>query len=306
MSYDTSSIHATSAAMTSRRLQALENYTTPSSPIMVSRALAQNNNNRALIPGTKGLQLRTPAMPKRSSRVPENDVVIDIEERKEEEKKHPRILAREILQSRSNSPAAALPTEFPTPVPRRRQISDPSPIHDSNGALNAHLSNMYKALPASNIEFKQEQVDVKSLWTEEIVKRFMEFSDICKQSAKNCESTAKRNRIISISLKISLIILGALVSFISIRTLPDSAKEITGIILGFLIAALTGILQVLNPEKNAQNQANSALELDRMARSINIEISKSPEMRVDPFDFIVKLENQREKLLKLTGMEDES
>ena len=165
--------------MASKRLQELENNgLLPSSPIIARRALAQSLGTKAV--GQK-------QAPKKSSRVPDdNSVRIDIEEeKKENEKKHPRVLAQEILQSRSNSPAAATGSEFPTPVARKRQISDPSPVHDSNGVINARLTNMYRGLPGT-IEFKTPQpLSTMNLWTEEIVKRFMEFSDICKQSAIN-------------------------------------------------------------------------------------------------------------------------
>ncbi len=143
------------------------------------------------------------------------------------------------------------------------------------------------------------------LWTDEIEQQFLEFSTLCKYSASRCKSSAIWNNKISTIIQISLILMGSLTFSTAIGPFNELTKQIVSTICGISIAALTSIQSFLSLGKKSEVQSQVTYELERMARAIKLELSKKKESRSDPFDEIIKLENQREKLLKRVGIEED-
>lgn len=294
--------HTNSSLPSQQITQSSENQYV-NSPINVQRALNLNRSSLG--------KLSSRATPLVGS-----DVAIDITETKETETQTPDIvqtdpkivtkIVSKILQSRTNSPAI-VSSSFPSPIGRSRQISDPLGSHDmlTNVSINEKLYSLYNTVPNVPPATPVRYAIKETVWNEELVHQFMMFSQICKDSGSKCKARSIKNKNLSIGLKICILVASSLVVVSNVSTLNSDVKQYLGVALGVIIAIVTGVVQLINPEQIAEITKNACLQLERMARSISIEISKSPESRVDPFDFIAKLENEREKLLKDTGVEDE-
>jgi hypothetical protein len=141
-------------------------------------------------------------------------------------------------------------------------------------------------------------------WTDETVQQLIDFGDLCAESSNKCKKSSIIHNRISNALQISVILLGAISATTSIGGIDCDKKNIISVVSGcmvFFFSSMQGYFQY--PQKS-EIEANSCIELERMSRSIRIELSKSKELRVDPFRYIIKLENQREKILKRVGIED--
>ncbi len=250
--------------------------------------------------------IESPVKPKTklSSRAKSTEVVIDMPPDLTKSKKTSTEITNKILQSRGNSPLIPILSNFPSPIGRTRHVSDPvSSQNRINNIINDKLINLSNRTTAP----LETVIDNRSIsvWNDEVVSQFLLFSKICHESSVKCKLRSVYNKRMGLTLKITGMIFSSLVVLTSIGSLSVEIKQIMGIILGILITTVFGVVQLLNPEKVAEMTTNSSLELDRMSRSIKFEISKDPLTRVNPYDFIAKLESQREKLLKDTGIEDD-
>jgi hypothetical protein len=181
---------------------------------------------------------------------------------------------------------------------RSRNNSYKSPSVNVTTSPNDSPSLEYK--PYENME-----TGYPNLWTDEVVQQLIDFGEICTESSIKCKKSSIKHRRIGHFIQISVISLGALAAATSIGTATNQTKEIISTISGTLIAIFTSIQSFLKFPQQAEVEASSTLELERMARSVRIELSKSKELRVDPYKFIIKLENQREKILHKIGIEDD-
>lgn len=144
-----------------------------------------------------------------------------------------------------------------------------------------------------------------NLWTDETVQQIIDFGEICTISANKCKKSSIKHRRIGNFFQITIIILGALTAAVSIGSTNNDSKLIISTICGTLIAVLTSVHGFLKYPQRTEIEAHSCLELERMSRSVRVELSKAKEFRIDPYKYIIKLENQREKILRRIGIDDD-
>lgn len=133
----------------------------------------------------------------------------------------------------------------------------------------------------------------------------MEFSKMCKESSIKCRHSSVRHKRIGNFIHIAIALLGTTSAASGISTTPDETKLILSTVTGSLVAILTSIQSFLKFHQKSEVELLSSIELERMSRSIKIELSKSREYRVDPYKYILKLENQREKIMTNVGIDDD-
>lgn len=173
-------------------------------------------------------------------------------------------------------------------------------------------TNQYTETPESkqspSIErkpYEMGELGDPNLWTDETVQRIIDFGEICNDASNRCKRSSIRHRRLGNFIHIMVILLGALSAVTSIGNATDEIKLIISTISGSMVAILTSIQGFLKFPQRSEVEANSCLELERMARSVRIELSKSKEFRVDPYKYIIKLENQREKILRRVGIDED-
>ena len=144
-----------------------------------------------------------------------------------------------------------------------------------------------------------------NLWTDETVQQIMDFGEICTESANKCKTSSIKHRRTGNFIQILVILLGALSAITSIGSVDDATKVVISMVTGSMVAILTSVQSFLKLPQKSEVEANSCLELERMARSVRIELSKAKEFRVDPYKYIIRLENQREKIIRRVGIEED-
>lgn len=153
--------------------------------------------------------------------------------------------------------------------------------------------------------YEMNTIGDANLWTDEMVHQLLEFSDICNETAIKCKKSSLRHRRIGRTIEVFLISLGALSFTSSMGTANDEIKLLISTVSGGMVALITSIQSLFKYSQRSETEASSCLELERMTRSIRTELSKSKELRTDPYKFIIKLENQREQIIKKIGIDDD-
>lgn len=143
------------------------------------------------------------------------------------------------------------------------------------------------------------------LWTDEVINYLIFFGNLCLSSADRCKKESIRHRRFSNTFQILVILLGALITATSLGDIDNQFRMIIGTVCGASTAILTSIQGFLKFPRKSELEALAYLELGRMARNIRIQLSKSKDLRVDPYEYIIKLENQREKILRKVGIDEE-
>lgn len=225
-----------------------------------------------------------------------SDIIVSINDEKKKDKifsniatiiseKNPKTIARNmLLRASSTSPSNE----------QRREIQSPD------------YSVVEKKSPSIERKpYELGEIGLPELWTDDTVRQIIDFEEICVRSSVKCKKSSIKHRRIGHFIQILVILLGALSVAASIGNLDDRIKLIVNTIGGASVAILTSIQSFLKFPQLSEVEASSCLELERMSRSIRIELSKPKELRVDPFKYIIKLENQREKLLHRIGIEDD-
>ena len=234
-----------------------------------------------------------------------DNVVVDIKEEKKEEKSNnekkidrkkekPTTMIRNMLRTRSR--ATPTPTTGGFGVNRG---ATPNPFMDDKQPDKISPSLDTKPYEMGSVGSSPY------LWTDETEQHLLDFGDICNESAKKCKNSSIKHSRIGNSLQILVVLLGALSATTSIGNIATETKAIINTISGSLVALLTSVQSFLKFPQQAEVEANGCLELERMSRNVKIELSKAKEFRVDPYKYIIKLENQREKILRKVGIEDD-
>ena len=187
----------------------------------------------------------------------------------------------------------------------------------SRSDIQNNFNNNITTTPESIIEYNykysptldHKQYEIGNIgnpdqWTDETVQQLIDFGDLCSESSNKCKKSSIIHNRISNALQISVILLGAISATTSIGGIDCDKKNIISVVSGCMVFFFSSIQGYFQYPQKSEIEANSCIELERMSRSIRIELSKSKELRVDPFRYIIKLENQREKILKRVGIED--
>lgn len=190
---------------------------------------------------------------------------------------------------------------------KTRSRSSNTPISpNTNNTPESFIDSEFKYSPSLDRKpYEIGNLGDPNLWTEETSQHLIDFSDICNDSADKCRRSSIKHRIISNILQISIILSGAIVATTSIGSIDDSTKNIISVVSGCMVVLFSSVHGYLKFPQKSEIEKGSCLELERMARSVKIELSKAKELRVDPYKYIIKLENQREKILKKVGIEDD-
>ena len=218
------------------------------------------------------------------------DIVIDIKEDEKQpkkgEKKESKTIVRSMLRTRTRTSI-------------QKQTS--TPLTQSPGESLEER----KTSPLERKPYEIGEVGDPNLWTDEIVQNIIDFGEICTSSANKCKKSSVKHRRVGNVIQILVVLLGALAAVTSIGNADNELKVIISTVSGSMVAILTSIQSFLKFPQRSEIEANSCLELERMSRSVRIELSKSKEFRVDPYKYIIKLENQREKILRKVGIDDD-
>jgi hypothetical protein len=146
----------------------------------------------------------------------------------------------------------------------------------------------------------------EGVWTDETIKQLIEFSDICNYSANQCKRSAMKHRRIGQCIEIMVILIGSLSALSSAGNFIDTeTKLLISTICGLSTAVFTGVQGFLKFLPRSEVELNSWLELEKIGRSIKMEITKSVNLRVDPYKLILRLERQRDKIIRKVGIGEE-
>lgn len=184
-------------------------------------------------------------------------------------------------------------------IPERTSI-----VRQLSNSLNEQKINNEIVIDKSNIIEKEDNMVV--LWSSDIEKRCLLFDEICQESSKKTKKSSIHHRKISNILSYSQIAIGSFGAFISVLSIiPDITKNIINTIIGGTTALLTGIKIAYKGDQTSQIEATVTIELEKISRTIQNELAKPVHLRINPFDFLVTLETERNKLIKQVAIEDE-
>lgn len=217
-----------------------------------------------------------------------------------------------VVDIRNNIPAIEDRKEFRKRENSKTIINNMLRARSKNYVIGNSLSNTpdsfssYKpSPPIDHKPYEMGRVGFPQMWTEDTVQHIIDFGDICSDSAYKCKKSSLRHKRLAESMQILTILLGALSVATAIMTREYSAQIIINTISGGLIAILTSIQSFFKLFQRYETEANACLELERMSRNIKAELAKAKELRVDPYKYIIKLENSREEILNKVGIEDD-
>lgn len=226
------------------------------------------------------------------------EIVIDVKENKDKskDKDNKKINSRELIKS----------------ILRSRSRSVFQTNSNQNSAESTPVSKCRNFIPDQNstpsIEKKPYEfgeIGEPELWTQEIVQQLIDFSDICKESSIKCKNSSIKHKRIGNFIHIMVTLLGTISMTTNIGNAQQETKNIISTVSGGLVAVLTSIQSFLKFPQKSETEMLSSIELERMGRSIKIELSKAKEYRVDPYRYLIKLENQREKIMRSVGISDD-
>ncbi len=220
----------------------------------------------------------------------------------------PLSITREINKSSPNISVRRTKTTIPKSV-IDQEISNQHEENESKNESKNKEENLHEE-NNTNIDINNiEQINIinedinNNLWNEELETQFIKFSVICYKSAQKCKHSSKIHKNISEGSYFCIMILAVLISTISNSNLNEEDKFIITSVAGILVAIFTYFHKQSGFSSICFIEANACLELEKMARSIKLELAKSREYRLDPYKYFVTIENQREKLLRKIGID---
>lgn len=184
--------------------------------------------------------------------------------------------------------------------PLHRSISA-MPFQGTRSAILNSTRSQSRALNRDverNIALLQDHAVANAeIWNDEFESSFSEFKENCKAQANECQAQYVRNRRLDTSLKVFIVIFGIITVIASISQIDAEVRPIITGITGALSSGLGSLQAILKFGKRAEKSKFANFQLDKLARGIKFELLKPSCFRPSPWDYIIEIENQWEKIL---------
>lgn len=146
-----------------------------------------------------------------------------------------------------------------------------------------------------NTSPREESVE---LWNDSIENYYIEFQKICKDEVLKYKYLSHRNEILSNILKFILVISSCFTFTLSISNPSSLFLSTTTTISSCLTTIITTLHAFFQFDKKSEIQNYIYKELDKVINSISLELLKPTNIRSDPYELILSLQNRRDELLK--------
>jgi hypothetical protein len=140
--------------------------------------------------------------------------------------------------------------------------------------------------------------DTVELWNDSIENYYIEFQKICKDEVLKYKYLFHRNEILSNVLKFILVISSCFTFTLSISNPNLLFLNTTTTITSCLTTIITTLQAFFQFDKKSEIQNYIYKELDKVINSISLELLKPTNIRSDPYELILSLQNRRDELLK--------
>ncbi len=182
----------------------------------------------------------------------------------------------------------------------------PPELGGDNTPPGGTTPNSRDVIPKSPNPYGLNYCSNETVWSEDIKDYFIEFIEVCRSSSNKCRKSAIRHSYIDKFLSIFQFFAGTVIFVTSFGSIvDDSTRSYFGIVCGIITAAIAAIQAKGSYDKLSEIESQSCRNLEKMVRIIRLEIVKPPKYRVDPQEFIIHLENEREKILKKVSIVDD-
>lgn len=149
----------------------------------------------------------------------------------------------------------------------------------------------------SQSDCSPRNIDI-SLWNDDVENYYIEFQKICVSESVKYKQLNHRDKLLSNLLKFILLISSCFTFTLSLSS-PDSVFfQVTTTITSILTTIITSIISFFAFEKRSEIEYYIYKGLDRINQTISIELIKPSQIRSDPYELILTLQNQRDELLK--------
>ncbi len=143
-------------------------------------------------------------------------------------------------------------------------------------------------------------------WTEDVEKCFLEFIDLCSSSATKCKNSSIRHKLYSRTIQVTTFLAGSLQFIVSFGdNISPRTKDFITMGCGIFTALGVSIQGKIDYTELSTKEQSACLNLERLTRTVRMEISKPIEQRVDSREYISHLENERQRILAEVGIENE-
>jgi len=142
---------------------------------------------------------------------------------------------------------------------------------------------------------REESVE---LWNDSIENYYIEFQKICKDEVLKYKYLSHRNEILSNILKFILVISSCFTFTLSISNPSSLFLSTTTTISSCLTTIITTLQAFFQFDKKSEIQNYIYKELDKVINSVSLELLKPTNIRSDPYELILSLQNRRDELLK--------
>ena len=137
-----------------------------------------------------------------------------------------------------------------------------------------------------------------SLWNDDIENYYIEFQKICIDESIKYKQLNYRHEFVSNLLKFILLLSSCFTFTLSLSSPSSVFFQVSTTITSILTTIITSIISFFTFEKRSEIEYYIYKGLDKINQNISIELIKPPQIRCDPYELILSLQNQRDELLK--------
>lgn len=137
-----------------------------------------------------------------------------------------------------------------------------------------------------------------SLWNDDIENYYIEFQKICISESIKYKQLNYRHEFVSNLLKFILLISSCFTFTLSLSSPSSVFFQVSTTITSILTTIITSIISFFTFEKLSEIEYYIYKGLDKINQNISIELIKPFQIRCDPYELILSLQNQRDELLK--------
>lgn len=136
------------------------------------------------------------------------------------------------------------------------------------------------------------------LWNNNVEMCFDEIIERLKVHAEECHVQALRHTQYDSILKVATVLSGVVVTLASTSSIDTGTRAIITGIGGVVSSTVASCQAILKYGKKAEAEKFAEFQLDKMARSVQLELASPQEYRMNPIEYIANIELEREKILK--------
>jgi hypothetical protein len=152
--------------------------------------------------------------------------------------------------------------------------------------------------PVSIINNNNNNNTVISSWTEQVIAKYLQLADICKNDSRTLRRMYFGCKVSSDVINFLIILSGLATVFSGFSLIAEDSQRIISIVSGASTSLLTSLNRYFEFAEKAGICFTACEELDRTVREINIELIKPENARQEPYSYLMKIENKRWKIMQ--------